>query len=270
MRVIFSNRLERHLRNNLALRNLDAIYCFYNNKTTMNNDESFIKLPLSLLQDTRLTLTRANIIAYRLGFKEYFASPQSVADLFGVKVNAVHVAFRMGEKYGYLPPTEKKNRKVKTTIPTNTTTIPTNTTTIPTNTQKYSYEYTKEADSPMKTDLLLDNDKIIDKKVILETKLDTDKIQQTVSVRSNDKPQSDWFDKQFDDMKKETETINYDTEVIIKFAITKLNKECSSVYNKTQQKSDYVYYKQSNSNCWIGLNSKDYNECLELYKQGHQ
>jgi len=268
----------------------------------MKNDESFIKLPLSLLQDTRLPLMRASIIAYRLGFKEYFASPQSVADLFRVSTNTVYTAYRYGEKYGYLPPTEKKNRKVKTTNPTITTTNPTITTTNPTITttnptitttnptitttnptitttnptitQKYSYDYKKEADSPMKTDLLLDNDKIIDKiidkKVILETKLDTDKIQQTVSVRSTDKPQSDWFDKQFDDMKKETETINYDTEVIIKFAITKLNKECSSVYNKTQQKSDYVYYKQSNSNCWIGLNSKDYNECLELYKQGHQ
>jgi hypothetical protein len=241
----------------------------------MNNDESFIKLPLSLLQDTRLTLTRANIIAYRLGFKEYFASPQSVADLFRVTTNTVHTAFRLGEKYGYLPATEKKNRKVKTTNPTITSTNPTITSTNPTITstnptitQKYSYDYKKEADSPMKTDLLLDNDKIIDKiidkKVILETKLDTDKIQQTVSVRSNDKPQSDWFDKQFDDMKKETETINYNPKDIIETAI-EVGKESHISYNKNNKKPDFVYYNKETS--WIGISNKDYNELVQVLTQ---
>ena len=84
------------------------IYCFYYNKTTMKNDESFIKLPLSLLQDKRLPIMRASIIAYRLGFKEYFASPQSVADLFRVSTNTVYTAFRYGEKYGYLHQQKRK------------------------------------------------------------------------------------------------------------------------------------------------------------------
>jgi hypothetical protein len=224
----------------------------------MKNDESFIKLPLSLLQDTRLPLMRASIIAYRLGFKEYFASPQSVADLFRVKVNAVHVAFRMGEKYGYLPPTEKKNRKVKTTIPTNTTTIPTNT-------QKYSYEYKKEADSPVKTASLLDTvlDTVLDNvsNTISETKSDTDKIPPTVSVRSNDKPQSDWFDKQFNDMEKQSKTINYTDKDIIETAI-ELDKECHISYNKNNKKPDFVYYNKETS--WIGISNKDYNELIEV------
>ena len=117
----------------------------------------------------------------------------------------------------------------------------------------------------MKTASLLDTvlDTVLDNvsNTISETKSDTDKIPPTVSVRSNDKPQSDWFDKQFNDMEKQSKTINYTDKDIIETAI-ELDKECHISYNKNNKKPDFVYYNKETS--WIGISNKDYNELIEV------
>lgn len=149
------------------------IYCFYNKKTTMNNDESFIKLPLSLIKDERFTLTESAIIAYKMGYKNYFANNQTVADLFGVTKKTVCVAFQKAKKYNII----KSEQLVMETIMEQSSSYYTVTSSYPNVTNDYirvtgsyhtvtdelHYGNSKEPVSPMKTDLLLDNDKIIDK-----------------------------------------------------------------------------------------------------------
>ncbi len=148
-------------------------YTLISTKTTMNNDESFIRLPMSLIKDNRFTLTESAIIAYRLGYKNYFANNQSVADLFGVSKKTVCVAFQKAKKYGIVKSeqlvieTRMEQSGSYLTVTGSYITVtddyPTVTACYPTVTDELHYGNSKEAISPMKTDLLLDNDKILNK-----------------------------------------------------------------------------------------------------------
>jgi hypothetical protein len=253
----------------------------------MNNNKKpkGVWITEAMLSDTGFTLQEKVLICYRQeiaklkGFTNWNYSDDATAKMFGVSVSMVRNTWTLMRKCDIMPMDDneralklKKDKRSsnKDTASSNKDKQSSNKDDI--SSYKDEQSSYKDVDAPVlrgETESLniVKHPLNISKQSLIISKQETPP---TVSVRSNDKPKSDWFDEEFKHMEKQTETKKYDSEVIIKFAITKLNKECVSVYNNTKQNKNFVYYQQKNSNCWIGLNNTDYNEALELYKQGHQ
>ena len=224
--------------------------------------EKFSRIPESLFRDDRFTPQEKIIVGFRLGMTDtgyWTYKTNTVAELFGVKRNVVMKSYRKMKQYGFLEETEDKQFVMKSIMAeSGSISMCSEMTTLGVSNQ---IQGCIQPDTLVYPNEYIGVSKQIHECIQMNTPTPPVFIGKTETVKNIKEDIKNTKELIMNTKQQLTEQLK---KSIIQFAIMKLNIKGTSVYNKEEMNSEFVYYKSKGSNDWVGLSKSEF---LIAYKQ---